>query len=124
MNTSDGEETILILSGILLNCIPCGALFRPVEYPEKMKKLDENDVTNVTEESKLIYEGKDSTKAEDEIVEITSSMPDINNESSSANIRRRRTLSENHNETEVQKTSIVRKDAFYPASLNNNTLIQ
>ena len=105
------KGTILILSGILLNCIPCGALFRPVEYPKKKKK-DENDVT---EESKLNDLGNGI---------IASSMPDINNESSSEKVRRRRTLSENPNEPVVQKTSNGRKDAFYQASLTNIPLFK
>lgn len=52
---------ILIEAGIILNCVLCGALFRPLEHPKNSKNTDNDQKPKVPLDSQLV---KDSLELE------------------------------------------------------------
>ena len=119
LNEYGWKGTVLIESAILLNCILCGALFRPVDPPpistdEEMKPL--NTVSSSTNDTKFLAGKTESNVGNKPAVAM--SMPDVSgSESRSA---RKRVLSESHSKPPGSSAVVhLRKDAFYSGSLHN-----
>lgn len=113
------KGTVLVESAILLNCILCGALFRPVDPPpistdEEMKPL--NTVSSSTNDAKIPAD-KTASSASNKPA-VTASMPDVSRSGNPPS--RKRVLSESHSKQQ-QSSEVVhlRKDAFYPGPLQN-----
>lgn len=118
------KGTVLIETGLLLNCILCGAVFRPLEFMNKPVTITENH----TELPQSELDGKLSAGKASEASEISrlgaslSSIPNNKSKSAAENKCRRRTFSEtdkcaNGNAEMLRASS--RKDIFYPASLEH-----
>ncbi|KAL3848224.1 hypothetical protein ACJMK2_019097 [Sinanodonta woodiana] len=55
IDSYDWRGATLILGGIILNCVICGAMFRPLELPKKLKKASyEKDSKNELEKEALV----------------------------------------------------------------------
>jgi len=111
------KGTVLIAAGILLNCILCGMVFRPLSVP---KLVDPTEPEMVREEKPAVEESRMGTKsASVEIPQISSS--------AGAEVERRRQFSESQ-KSSASRTSLThgavagpmsRKDVFYTKSLDN-----
>lgn len=117
------KGTVLIETGLLLNCILCGAVFRPLELMNKPVTITE--ITTELPQSEL--DGKSAAEASEtsEISRLASSLSSIPNHKSTStaeNKSRKRTFSETdkcaNGNTEMLRAS-SRKDIFYPASLEH-----
>jgi len=116
------KGTVLIEAGILLNCILCGMVFRPLNVP---KKTDPAEVEPIMEEKPAVGAGipKISVKSASnlELPQTTSASKD--------EVARRRQFSESHkshHSGSVSRTSsthltgpMARKDVFYTKSLDH-----
>ena len=97
------KGTVLIDSAIMLNCVVCGLLFRPVEAPSQ-ETGTEQEMQALNTVSKNI---------------ISSSLPDVKSSSKLFEIKRRRGQSESHVFPTKPNTGHMRKDAFYAGDLTN-----
>lgn len=120
------KGAVLIETGLLLNCILCGAVFRPLEFnpkPVNIVTITQND-TEIPHELDGKMSAAEALKAS-EMSRLTSSLTSIPHHKSKSlaeNKIRRRTFSEtdkcaNGNGELLRASS--RKDIFYPASLEH-----
>lgn len=121
------KGTVLIETGLLLNCILCGAVFRPLELTNK--PVSKVAITQDSTELPLSeLDGKSSTAESSRMSDMSrlasslSSIPHHKSKSVADNKIRRRTFSETdkcaNGSGEMLRPS-SRKDIFYPASLEH-----
>lgn len=118
------KGTILIETGLLLNCILCGAVFRPMETNPQLKK----EAKQVTETALWEADAEVIIRpvADVQMIEnarLASSLSSIPHHSSKNVKIRKRTFSEadkveNENPTELLRPG-SRRDVYYPASLEH-----
>lgn len=117
------KGTILIETGILLNCIICGAVFRPMEpNPQLKTEAKQANETAQWEADAGVINKSVAAIQMSENARLASSLTSIPHHNSK-NIKRKRFLSEadkveNGNPTELLCPS-SRRDVYYPASLEH-----
>ena len=101
LNNYGWKGTVLIMAALMLNCIVCGLLFRPVN--------DGNKEGETEQEMQLLSEISKNT--------ISLSLPDVNTKKSGFN--RKRVQSEGYSLPIKTNINHLRKDAFYSGDLTN-----
>ena len=115
------KGTVLIETALLLNCIPCGAVFRPVEAPRKksvplVNQAERSDAHELTEKANgFDGEVRQAAPAAEAEAELTTTSED------SVSNRRRRLSSTSSSSVVGRVTAgpMDRKDVYYNRSLQN-----
>lgn len=97
------KGTVLIVAAIMLNCIACGLLFKPV--------TEGSGEGSREQEMSLLNDISKNT--------ISSSLPDVNPAVRRLDFQRKRVQSESLPMAVVKSVSHLRKDAFYSGNLSN-----
>jgi len=111
------KGTVLIEAGILLNCILCGMVFRPLNIPQNPEPAEAEPVTE--------KKSTDVDRPQESRMGPKSLSVDIPQASATDNGVRRRMLSESQKSSAVNTSlthlapPMARKDVFYTKSLDN-----
>ena len=110
------KGTVLIEAGILLNCILCGMVFRPLNFPKKPDPAVE--VEAVVEEKPMDVQQKTGIKSASNLELPRTSATAV------LDVERRRQFSESHKSSHSHTSSthlagpMARKDVFFTKSLD------